>query len=59
MGRPLIELKRLDLKKVKIEFYPSEKQIYSAIAEKFLEKVNGELGSPRECSQLNSRLKWL
>ncbi|KAL2703640.1 hypothetical protein AAEP93_004711 [Penicillium crustosum] len=43
MGRPLIELKRFNLKEVKIEFYPAEKQIYSAIAEKFLEKVNSTL----------------
>jgi hypothetical protein len=45
MGRPLIELKRLDLKEVKVEFYPVEKQIYAAIAEIFIRKVNGELES--------------
>lgn len=46
MGRPFIELKKFDLKEKKVEFYPVERQIYSAIAEKFIEKVNGELGSP-------------
>ncbi|KAJ5199655.1 SNF2-related protein [Penicillium cf. griseofulvum] len=40
MGRPLIELKRFDLKEVKVEFYPVEKQIYAAIAEIFIKKVN-------------------
>ncbi|CAI7611733.1 unnamed protein product [Penicillium glandicola] len=40
MGRPLIELKRFNLKEVKVEFYPVEKQIYSAIAERFIKKVN-------------------
>ncbi|OQE27022.1 hypothetical protein PENFLA_c006G08544 [Penicillium flavigenum] len=40
MGRPLIELKKFDLKEVKIEFYPVERQIYHAIAERFLAKVN-------------------
>lgn len=53
MGRPLIELKRFDLKEVKIDFYPVEKQIYTAIAEKFVEKVNGELGSPPSCNRLD------
>lgn len=45
MGRPLIELKRFDLKEVKIEFYPVERQIYEAIAERFVAKVNGEPAS--------------
>lgn len=45
MGRPLVELKRFDLKEVKIEFYPVERQIYHAIAEKFVAKVNGEPAS--------------
>ncbi|CAI7584066.1 unnamed protein product [Penicillium palitans] len=50
LGRPLIELKRFNLKKVKIEFYPAEKQIYSAIAEKFLEKVNAtQMKKQRKC----------
>ncbi|KGO68089.1 Helicase, C-terminal [Penicillium italicum] len=40
MGRPLIELKKFSLKEVKVDFYPVEKQIYTAIAEKFAEKVN-------------------
>ncbi|KAJ6184962.1 hypothetical protein N7519_006263 [Penicillium mononematosum] len=40
LGRPLIELKKFDLKEVKIEFYPVERQIYHAIAERFLAKVN-------------------
>ncbi|KAJ6147484.1 hypothetical protein N7497_009466 [Penicillium chrysogenum] len=40
MGRPLVELKRFDLKEIKIEFYPVERQIYHAIAEKFVAKVN-------------------
>ncbi|CAI7674945.1 unnamed protein product [Penicillium discolor] len=50
MGRPLIELKRFNLKEVKIEFYPAEKQIYNAIAEKFLEKVNKtQMRKQRKC----------
>ncbi|KGO41713.1 Helicase, C-terminal [Penicillium expansum] len=50
MGRPLIELKRFDLKEVKIDFYPVEKQIYTAIAEKFVEKVNvTEKKKQRKC----------
>ncbi|KAJ9489874.1 hypothetical protein VN97_g3410 [Penicillium thymicola] len=57
LGRPLIELKSLDLKEVKIEFYPAEKQIYNAIAEKFLEKVNGELGSPPIVQSIESTTK--
>jgi hypothetical protein len=45
MGRPLIELKKFDLKEVKIDFYPVERQIYHAIAERFVAKVNGEPAS--------------
>ncbi|KAJ5355842.1 Helicase C-terminal [Penicillium concentricum] len=40
MGRPLIELKRFGLKEVKVDFYPVERQIYNAITERFIERVN-------------------
>ncbi|OQD60065.1 hypothetical protein PENPOL_c029G07140 [Penicillium polonicum] len=50
LGRPIIELKTFDTKEVKIEFYPAEKQIYNAIAEKFLEKVNKtQMKKQRRC----------
>ncbi|OQE44262.1 hypothetical protein PENCOP_c002G01841 [Penicillium coprophilum] len=40
MGRPLIELKKLDLRETRIDIYPVERQIYRAIVETFIEKVN-------------------
>ncbi|KAJ5177544.1 Helicase C-terminal [Penicillium coprophilum] len=50
MGRPLIELKKFDLRETRIDFYPVERQIYRAIVERFIEKVNTtELKTQSKC----------
>ena len=55
MGRPLIELKKFDVKEEKIDFYPVERQIYHAIAERFLAKVNGEPERHLNCIELTAK----